>query len=301
MDLNDVIKQARKLSDPYRVSSGNKFRLKDIAPNDTGPLKAEDKGAAREALATGVQALAELQQRLYAQDRWALLLVFQAIDAAGKDSAIKHVMSGVNPQGVQVHSFKQPSDEDLDHDYLWRCLKAVPERGRIGIFNRSYYEEVIVVRVRPEFLARQKVPAELLTKNIWKDRYEDICNVERYLSRNGVVIRKFFLHVSKGEQKKRFLERFDRPEKNWKFSISDLAEREHWNDYQNAYEDTIRSTATDHAPWYVVPADRKWFTRIVVAGAIIDAMASLDLRFPELSLAKKKELAQARRELLRQG
>jgi PPK2 family polyphosphate:nucleotide phosphotransferase len=298
MTLKQTVKAARTLADPYRVSDGKGFRLKDIDPNDSGPLKAEDKPAAKEALASGVQALAELQERLYAQDRWALLLVFQAIDAAGKDSAIKHVMSGVNPQGVQVHSFKQPSDEDLDHDYLWRCLKALPERGRIGIFNRSYYEEVIVIRVHPEFLARQKVPAELLTKNIWKERYDDICNVERYLSRNGVVIRKFFLHVSKGEQKKRFLERLDKPEKNWKFSIGDLRERDRWNDYQDAYEDAIRHTATDYAPWYVVPADRKWFTRIVVAGAIIDAMASLDLRFPTIDAAKKKELARARRELV---
>src|SRR5262245_13362296 len=238
----------------------------------------------------GVSVLAELQDRLYAQDRWALLLIFQAIDAAGKDGAIKHVMSGVNPQGVQVYSFKKPSDEDLDHDFLWRCLKVLPERGRIGIFNRSYYEEMIVVRVHPEFLARQKVPTELVGKKIWKERAEDICNVERYLSNNGVTIRKFFLHVSKKEQKKRFLERLDKPEKNWKFSRADMEERGYWKEYQDAYEDAIRRTATDYAPWYVVPADRKWFTRIVVAAAVIDALASLNLNYPVVSPATKREL-----------
>ena len=220
----------------------------------------------------GVEALAELQDMLYAQDRWAVLLIFQAMDAAGKDGAIKHVMSGVNPQGCQVYSFKAPSSEDLDHDYLWRCMKCLPERGRIGIFNRSYYEETLVVRVHPEFLEKQKLPPELVTKDIWKERFQDIRSFERYLTRNGVVIRKFFLHVSKKEQKKRFLERIENPEKNWKFSANDAKEREHWDEYMEAYEDMIRNTATKEAPWYVVPADNKWFTRVVVAAAVIDAL-----------------------------
>ena len=234
---------------------------------------------------------------LYAQDRWAVLLIFQAMDAAGKDGAIKHVMSGVNPQGCQVFSFKAPTSEELDHDYLWRCLKALPERGRIGIFNRSYYEEVLVVRVHKEILANQKLPPALVDRSIWEDRYEDIRNLERYLSRNGVLIRKFFLHVSKKEQKKRFLERLDNPEKNWKFSIDDAKERAHWDDYREAYEDMIRATATKDAPWYTVPADNKWFTRVVVAAAIIDALGSLDLKFPEVDDDKRKELAAARRAL----
>jgi PPK2 family polyphosphate:nucleotide phosphotransferase len=238
--------------------------------------------------------LAQLQERLYAQDRWAILLIFQAMDAAGKDGAIKHVMSGINPQGCQVHSFKAPSAEELDHDYLWRCLKALPERGRIGIFNRSYYEEVLVVRVHKELLERQRLPPSLITKSIWDERYEDIRNVERYLVRNGVLIRKFFLHVSKKEQKKRFLERLDNPDKNWKFSMTDAQERAHWDDYQEAYEDMIRATASKQAPWYVVPADNKWFTRVVVAGALIDALGSLDLKFPVVDDEKKKQLAAAR-------
>ena len=220
---------------------------------------------------------------LYAQDNWAVLLIFQAMDAAGKDGAIKHVMSGVNPQGCQVFSFKAPSSEDLDHDYLWRCIKCLPERGRIGIFNRSYYEETLVVRVHPEFLEQQKLPPELITKDIWKERFQDIRSFERYLTRNGVVIRKFFLHVSKKEQKKRFLERIEEPEKNWKFSANDAKEREYWDDYMEAYEDMIRNTATKEAPWYVVPADNKWFTRVVVAAAVIDALASLNLKYPKVS------------------
>ena len=223
---------------------------------------------------------------LYAQDRWAVLLIFQAMDAAGKDGAIKHVMSGVNPQGCQVYSFKAPTAEDLDHDFLWRCMKRLPERGRIGIFNRSYYEETLVVRVHPEFLAKQKLPPELVTKDIWKERFQDIRSFERYLTRNGVVIRKFFLHVSKKEQKKRFLERLEEPEKNWKFSANDAKEREHWDDYMEAYEDMIRNTATKDAPWYVVPADNKWFTRVVVAAAVIDALASLDLALSQSEQGK---------------
>ena len=294
LSLSGGIERCRKFSAPYCVTDGREFRLREVDPDDTGELTSEDKPQAKEALAVGVEMLAQLQERLYAQDRWAILLIFQAMDAAGKDGAIKHVMSGVNPQGCQVHSFKAPSPEDLDHDYLWRCLRALPERGRIGIFNRSYYEEVLVVRVHEELLARQKLPPSLVTKSIWDDRYEDIKNVEKYLGRNGVLIRKFFLHVSKKEQKKRFLERLDNPDKNWKFSMADAKERGHWDDYQEAYEDMIRATATRDAPWYVVPADNKWFTRVVVAAAIIDALGSLDLKFPMVDDEKKKELAAAR-------
>lgn len=299
MELRELAERARTLSKPYRVTNGRRFRLKDFDPSDSGPFDREDRPSAEEALRTGVEALSDLQERLYAQDRWTLLLIFQAIDAAGKDGVIKHVMSGINPQGCQVYSFKKPSDEELDHDYLWRCLKALPERGRIGIFNRSYYEELIVVRVHPELLAHQKLPHELVSKKIWQQRAADMCAVERYLSNNGVVIRKFFLNVSKKEQKKRFLERLEKPEKNWKFSAADIREREHWNGYQHAYEDAIRRTATEYAPWYVVPADRKWFTRIVVAAAVIDALASLNLRYPVVTPAMKRELAHARRMLLR--
>ena len=233
----------------------------------------------------------------YVQDRWVVLLMFQVMDAAGKDGAIKHVMSGVNPQGCQVYSFKAPTSEDLDHDYLWRCMKCLPERGRIGIFNRSYYEEALVVRVHPEFLEKQKLPPELVTKNIWEERFQDIRNFERYLTRNGVAIRKFFLHVSNKEQKKRFLERIEEPEKNWKFSANDAKEREHWDDYMEAYEDMIRNTATKSAPWYVVPADNKWFTRVVVAAAVIEGLSSLDLHYPEVGKEKLKELAATKKVL----
>jgi PPK2 family polyphosphate:nucleotide phosphotransferase len=294
LSLSERIERCRRFSAPYRITEGKKFRLKVVDPEDTGELTSEDKPQAKEALVDGVEVLQELQERLYAQDRWAILLIFQAMDAAGKDGAIKHVMSGVNPQGCQVRSFKAPSAEELDHDYLWRCMKNLPERGRIGIFNRSYYEEVLVVRVHQELLAAQKLPKSLITKSIWEDRYEDIRNVEKYLSRNGVLIRKFFLHVSKKEQKERFLARLDEPDKNWKFSMADAKERGFWDHYQEAYEDMIRATATEEAPWYVVPADHKWFTRVVVAAAIIDALGSLDLKFPEVSEAKKKELAEAR-------
>ena len=289
--------RARRFSKPYRVTKGRKFHLRDVDPADTAQLESGDENAAREALQEGVEQLAEYQDMLYAQDRWALLLIFQAMDAAGKDGTIKHVMSGVNPQGVQVYSFKAPSPEELDHDYLWRCIKNVPERGRIGIFNRSYYEEVLVARVHPEILERQKLPPELVTKRVWQERFEDIRNFERYLTRNGVVIRKFFLHVSKAEQKRRFLARLDEPRKNWKFSANDVAERRHWRDYQKAYEDVIRETATEEAPWYVVPADHKWFTRLVVAAAIVDALAGLDLRYPEVTAEQRRALAAARREL----
>jgi PPK2 family polyphosphate:nucleotide phosphotransferase len=279
------------------VTKGKRFRLRDVDPGDTAFLESEDADRAREALKEGIELLAELQDMLYAQDRWSVLLIFQAMDAAGKDGTIKHVMSGVNPQGVQVFSFKAPSAEDLDHDYLWRCLRCLPERGRIGIFNRSYYEETLVTRVHPEIVERQKLPPELVTKKIFDERYEDIRSFERYLTRNGTVIRKFFLHVSKDEQKRRFLSRLDEPEKNWKFSANDVAERRHWKDYQRAYEDVIRATATPEAPWYVVPADNKWFTRLVVAAAIVEALAGLDLHYPEVSAAQRKALAAARREL----
>ena len=291
------MKKARKLAKPFRVT-GDNFRLKDIDPDDTLDFTSEDKPRAKEALAMGVDLLAELQNMLYAQDCWAVLLIFQAMDAAGKDGAIKHVMSGVNPQGCQVFSFKAPTSEDLDHDYLWRCMKCLPERGRIGIFNRSYYEETLVVRVHRDFLEKQKLPPELVTKDIWKERFQDIRSFERYLTRNGVAVRKFFLHVSNKEQKKRFLERIEEPEKNWKFSANDAKERGHWDDYMEAYEDMIRNTATKEAPWYVVPADNKWFTRAVVAAAVIDVLSSLDLDYPKVSEGKLKELAAAKRALL---
>lgn len=295
-EMKMLIKEARRLVKPFRVTDDN-FRLKDIDPGDTLGLP-EDKPRAKEALAMGIEILAELQDMLYAQDNWAVLLVFQAMDAAGKDGAIKHVMSGVNPQGCQVFSFKAPTSDDLDHDYLWRCIKCLPERGRIGIFNRSYYEETLVVRVHEEFLHRQKLPPELITKDIWEKRFQDIRGLERYLTRNGVAICKFFLHVSKQEQKKRFLERIEEPEKNWKFSANDAKERQYWKDYMAAYEDMIRKTATKAAPWYVVPADNKWFTRIVVAAAVIEVLDDLDLKYPKVSDSKVKELAAAKKDLL---
>jgi PPK2 family polyphosphate:nucleotide phosphotransferase len=298
-EMTKFFKQARQLSKPFRVTDGSRFRLKDIDPGDTLALKSEDRPRAQEALALGVHTLAVLQDMLYAQDRWGVLLIFQAMDAAGKDSAIKHVMSGVNPQGVEVYSFKSPSAEDLDHDYLWRCFKCLPARGRIGIFNRSYYEETLIVRVHPEFLAGQKIPPELATPGIWKDRFQDIRGFERYLARNGIAIRKFFLHVSKKEQKRRFLERVENPSKNWKFSASDLEERKYWDEYMQAYEDMIRRTATRDAPWFVVPADNKWFTRVVIASAIIDALASLNLSYPEAGEEKRKELAAVKRALMK--
>jgi PPK2 family polyphosphate:nucleotide phosphotransferase len=298
MKTKKVVQAAYQLSKPYRITNGKKFRLKDFDPADTGDLKSADKPRAKEALQTGVEALAELQDVLYAQDRWSLLLIFQAMDAAGKDGTIKHVMSGINPQGCQVSSFKGPTSEDLDHDYLWRCVKQLPERGRIGIFNRSYYEETLVVRVHPEFLAAQKLPKECVTKNIWEERFQDIRAFERYLNRNGTVVVKFFLHVSKREQQKRFLERLDNPDKNWKFSLNDAKERGFWDDYMDAYEQTIRETATENSPWYVVPADNKWFTRVIVAAGVIDALASLKLQYPKVSAAKRQELGAARKALL---
>ncbi len=298
MDVKKLIPKARDFARAYRVDSGRKFRLAKFDPGDTAEFTSEDKPRARAVLQTGVVALAELQDRLYAQDRWAVLLIFQAMDAAGKDSVIKHVMSGVNPQGCEVHSFKAPTSNELDHDYLWRTHLRVPERGRIGIFNRSYYEEVLVVRVHRELLAAQKIPPALLTGDIWEQRYEDIRAFELYLARNGVAIRKFFLNVSREEQRRRFLERIERPEKNWKFSASDVRERQHWDAYMRAYEDMIRATAAPHAPWYVVPADHKWYTRLVVAAAVIETLAALGVSYPKVSAAQRKELAAARRALL---
>jgi PPK2 family polyphosphate:nucleotide phosphotransferase len=299
MRTKEIIKIARRLAKPFRVSKGKHFQLKDVDPNDTLEFtKAADKNRARKALTDGVKALSELQDKLYAQDKWAVLLIFQAMDAAGKDSAIKHVMSGVNPQGCQVFSFKSPSSEELDHDYLWRCMKCLPNRGNIGIFNRSYYEEVLVVRVHPGFLAKQRIPPQLVGKDIWAERFEDIRNFEQYLGRNGVVVRKFFLYVSKKEQKRRFLERIDDPMKNWKFSSSDTAERDFWDKYMEAYEEMIRETATKHAPWYVVPADNKWFTRVIVAAAVIEALADLDLAYLKVDEKKIRELAAAKTKLL---
>jgi len=298
MNLKEIAEKCRRLANPYRVSDGQNFRLNAVDPGDVGELTAEDKPRAKEALALGVQALAELQRLLYAQNRWAALLIFQAMDAAGKDGAIKHVMSGLNPQGCQVDSFKAPSAEELDHDYLWRCLKRLPARGRIGIFNRSYYEEVLVLRVHQKLLEKQKLPRQLVTPQIWEERYENISNFEHYLSRNGYVIRKIFLNVSNEEQKRRFMERLENPNKRWKFSSSDAQEREFWDDYMRAYEAMIRATAKPYAPWYVMPADNKWFTRVIVAAAIIDALEALDLRFPEMTETQKQQLVQARRTLV---
>lgn len=300
MARKQVIEAVRRFVEPYKVVSGKGFRLRDHDPGDTGKLRSESKPQAKEALAQGVERLAVQQDRLYAQNRWSLLLIFQAMDAAGKDGTIKHVMSGVNPQGCQVYSFKQPSPEELDHDFLWRTSRCLPERGRIGIFNRSYYEEVLVVRVHPEYLAKQQLPPGCVGKDVWDDRLADIAAFERYLARNGTVVLKFFLNVSRREQKRRFLERLDQPDKNWKFSAADVAERAHWNDYMKAYEAAIRATAAKHAPWYVVPADNKWYTRLVVAAAIVEAMERLDLAYPTVSPVQRRDLAAARRALARE-
>jgi len=300
MNLDKIIKRSRDIARPFRVTGKDKFRLKDFDPDDTGDLGDEDKPRAKEMLQAGMQALTDLQDKLYAQDRWSLLLVFQAMDAAGKDGAIKHVMSGVNPQGCQVVSFKAPSSEELDHDYLWRCNRNLPERGRIGIFNRSYYEEVLVLRVHRALLEKQKLPPERIGKDIWNERYRDIRAYERYLNGNGVIVRKFFLYVSRAEQKKRFLERIDQPEKNWKLSPADVVERGFWNDYMDAYENAIGATATPDCPWYVVPADNKWFTRIVVASAIIQALDSLDLKYPRVGKEQLAQLQKTRTMLMKE-
>jgi PPK2 family polyphosphate:nucleotide phosphotransferase len=293
----------RKLSrflDPYRITRGKGFRLRDHDPADTGGLASEDKPEAKRMLAEGVERLSELQEKLYASDEWGALLIFQAMDAAGKDGTIKHVLSGVNPQGCQVTSFKQPSPEELDHDFLWRTQRVAPERGRLGIFNRSYYEEVLVVRVHPQILARQRIPPSVVGKHVWEERLESIADYERHLARNGFLVLKFFLHVSRKEQKRRFLERLDLPEKHWKFSSADVRERAHWSSYMKAYEEAIRGTARKHAPWYVVPADNKWFTRLVVAAAVVEALESLRLEFPRVSDAQKEELALARVQLTKE-
>jgi PPK2 family polyphosphate:nucleotide phosphotransferase len=285
-----------KLAKAYRVENGKHFRLKDFDPGETGHWRSKEH--AEQALQQGIARMAELQNMLYAQDQWALLLVFQALDAAGKDGVIKHVMSGVNPQGCQVYSFKTPSELELQHDFLWRTTRCLPERGHIGIFNRSYYEEVLVARVHPEVLKNEKTPPSLCGKNIWEERFEDIRSFERHMARSGTVIRKFFLHLSRKEQKRRFLARLEEPEKNWKFSEADIREREFWNDYQDAYEDMIRNTASEHAPWYVVPADNKWFTRIVVSSVIVETLESLHLAYPQVDEAKRREVATAKRLLL---
>jgi PPK2 family polyphosphate:nucleotide phosphotransferase len=283
---------ASKLSDPYRVNHGKKFQLKDFDPASTAHVHSKEH--AQELLDKGLTEMSDLQDKLYAQDRWSVLIILQGMDAAGKDGLIKHVMSGVNPQGCQVYSFKQPSVEEMNHDYMWRSNRSLPQRGHIGIFNRSYYEELLVVRVHPDILKNERLPEELITKNIWQDRYEDIRNSERYLARNGTVVRKFFLNISKKEQKKRFLERLDNPEKNWKFSSSDVRERQFWDKYMDAYEEMIAATSTKHAPWYVVPADNKWYTRLVVAAAIVDALGELKLAYPQISAEQRKQLAAAR-------
>src|SRR5690349_9015217 len=287
-----------RLADRYRVDNPHKFRLKDVDPDDRAGLESEERAAAR--LVQGVERINELQARLYAEHRWSLLLVIQAMDAAGKDSLIKHVMTGINPQGTIVEAFKQPSTEELDHDFLWRCQKLLPGAGHIGIFNRSYYEEVLVVRVHPEYLAAQHLPEKSVDKDIWKNRFKDIRNWEQYLSRNGTVVVKFMLHVSKAEQKRRFLARLDEPDKNWKFSAADVKERACWKQYMAAYEDMIKNTSTAAAPWYVVPANHKWFTRLVVAEAVIDALESVKPKYPVVDGAHKRELAAARRALMRE-
>jgi PPK2 family polyphosphate:nucleotide phosphotransferase len=299
MPRKEILDQIRKYVHPFRITKGKGFRLKDFDPGETCGLKL-DKGEAAELLQRGITWLAEEQDMLYAQNRWSLLLVFQALDAAGKDGTIKHVMSGVNPQGCQVFSFKQPSSEELDHDFMWRSVRNLPERGRIGIFNRSYYEEVLVARVHPEILERQKLPPVVVGKEIWDQRLADIAHFEAYATRQGIKVLKFFLHVSRNEQKKRFLERLDEPEKNWKFSASDVQERKFWSDYMHAFEEAIRATASKHAPWFVVPADNKWFTRLVVAAAVVDAMENLNLAYPKVDAAKRKQLAAARVALSRE-
>ncbi|MGA7503987.1 MAG: polyphosphate kinase 2 family protein [Candidatus Sulfotelmatobacter sp.] len=286
-----------KLAKSYRVENGAHFRLKDFNPADTGDFKSKEE--ADEKLQKDIERMEDLQDKLYAQDNWAVLLVFQALDAAGKDGTIKHVMSGVNPEGCQVHSFKGPSETELQHDFLWRTTRQLPERGHIGIFNRSYYEEVLVVRVHSEMLKNEKTPPSLVTKKIWEERFEDIHSFERHMWRNGTVIRKFFLHLSKKEQKKRFLARLEEPEKNWKFSAADIHEREYWDDYQNAFEEMIRATATKHAPWYVVPADNKWFTHLVVASAIVETLEALDLSYPKVDAAKRKAIQEGKKVLLK--
>ena len=298
LSRKELIQRAKEFSKQFRIKDGKDFRLKDYDPKEDAGLGPEDKPLAKQTLQLGVDALSSMQEVLYAQDKWAVLLIFQAMDAAGKDGAIRHVMSGVNPQGCQVTSFKAPSAEELDHDYLWRCMKNLPERGRIGIFNRSYYEEVLAVRVHKQFLDNQKIPRELITEDIWDDRLKDIRNFESYLYRNGIVVCKFFLNLSKKEQKKRFLDRINDKDKHWKFSASDAKERKFWDKYMDAYEDLIRQTSTKESPWYVVPADNKAFSRVVVASAVINTMDSLALKYPEVGKEKLAELEAVKADLL---
>ena len=287
------MKQLGKLAKAYCVERGKHFKLRDFDPADTAGIRSKEHATA--ALQKSLEQLADLQNKLYAQDQWAVLLIFQGMDASGKDGVIKHVMAGVNPMGCQAYSFKAPSSEEQQHDYLWRTMQRIPERRRIGIFNRSYYEEVLIVRVHPDLLQNEKIPPSLITKKIWEERFEDMCAFERYLTRNGIVVRKFFLNLSKKEQARRFLARLDEPEKNWKFSAADIHEREYWDDYMHAYEDMIHNTATPAAPWYVVPADNKWFTRLVVASAIIDTLEKLNLSYPKVDASRRKELEKARK------
>jgi PPK2 family polyphosphate:nucleotide phosphotransferase len=298
LSKKDFVDKIRKFSNPYKVTDGKKFKLKDFDTDIHGKMNKEEKSLAEEALQLGVEVLSEMQDKMYAQDKWSLLIIFQAMDAAGKDGAIKHVMSGVNPQGCRVNSFKAPSNEELDHDFLWRCLKHLPERGCIGIFNRSYYEEVLVVRVHEQILHSQKLPKKLITKDIWDDRLKDIRHFEEYLNRNGTLVVKFFLNVSSDEQKKRFIERIDEPDKNWKFSVGDAKERKYWKDYMHAYDELIKKTASEDSPWYVVPADNKAYARMVVASAIIEALDSMNLEFPKVSPEKVEELKKLKEELL---
>lgn len=292
--------RVRRFIKPYVITSGKHFRLKDHDPGDTHHLDSQDRPEAKKILKDGVAMLSELQDILYAQSNWGLLLIFQAMDAAGKDGTIKHVMSGVNPQGVDVYSFKSPSAEELAHDFLWRTNRCLPARGKIGIFNRSYYEEVLVVRVHPEFLEKQRIPDSLRGDHFWRARYEDISALERYLARNGIAIRKFFLNVSKKEQKKRFMDRLDIEHKNWKFSASDVKERKYWDEYQDAYEKMIRNTATAYAPWVIVPADNKWFSRLLVVATIVDALNDLNLEYPKLTNSQIAALKEARKQLERE-
>jgi PPK2 family polyphosphate:nucleotide phosphotransferase len=300
MARREILNRIEKYIDPFRITKGEGFRLADFDPGDTCGLKL-GKGEASELLQSGTEWLAEEQSMLYAQDGWSVLLVFQAMDAAGKDGTIKHVMSGVNPQGCQVYSFKQPSREELAHDFLWRYAKRMPKRGRIGIFNRSYYEEVLVVRVHDDMLERQGIPSQFIGERVWDERLADIARFENYLVRQGTIILKFFLHVSRQEQKKRFLERLDNPEKNWKFSAADIRERKFWDNYMRAFEEAIRATASKQAPWFVVPADNKWFTRLLVAAAIVEAVEKLDLIYPKVDAEERKALVAARADLVREG
>ncbi|MFZ4546575.1 MAG: polyphosphate kinase 2 family protein [Bacteroidales bacterium] len=298
LDKKGFIAQAKKLSNQYCIVNDKKFKLKDFPTDVDTDLGKAEKPVAQQLLQFGIQALAEMQDKLYAQDKWSLLIIFQAMDAAGKDSAIKHVMSGINPQGCEVTAFKSPSPEELDHDFLWRCMKRLPERGRIGIFNRSYYEEVLVVRVHQEILKAQKLPGKLISETIWDERLNDMRNYESYLNRNGTIVIKIFLNVSKKEQKKRFLERIDKPDKNWKFSSADMNERKYWKQYMAAYEELIKKTAAEHSPWYVVPADNKPYARMVIASAIIAAMDSMKLSYPKINAQQVAELQKLKLELL---